>query len=255
MTEAPAPKRVLLGIPSNGTLSIGTSQAIHHASDRDLDLGVVHAGSSLLAMNFNALWCTALNSSPRPDYFAMLHSDIVPAPGWIDTLIEDLESGPYDVVSAVVPIKDANGWTSTGLGRYRDCVETVLVGDREHRRITTKELQSLPAVFETKHVRELFESAMGFLTINTGCWIARFGAAPWVETFPGFNIEDRIVRKEDGSFEARVWPEDWKFSEGLASDSIPYAATQNVNLTHVGVNHFGSRQKWGKDHDSWGRMA
>ena len=57
-----------------------------------------YSQGSLLACNFNKLWCAALNivhRGERLDYFAMLHDDIGAEDGWLDKLIEDMWETMY----------------------------------------------------------------------------------------------------------------------------------------------------------------
>ncbi len=82
-------------------------------ASRDLTIRLGEQQASLLALNFNTLWCRALNlrRKRRVDYFAMLHADIEPEEGWLDALVGELEAHSADVFSAVVPIKEDRGLT------------------------------------------------------------------------------------------------------------------------------------------------
>ena len=77
---------------------------------------LVVGGGSLLANSINRLWVQALNE--RTDHgwthFAMHHADVQAPAGWVDTLADEMARVGADVISAVVPIKDYRGLTSTG---------------------------------------------------------------------------------------------------------------------------------------------
>src|SRR5215831_14532123 len=101
--------KVFLGIPHLGTVVTEILSSLMTASPSQRCQVVIGSHrSSLLAANFNALWCAALNgrSTTGFSHFAMLHADTAPAAGWLDTLLSELEAHDLDVVSVVSPIKD-----------------------------------------------------------------------------------------------------------------------------------------------------
>jgi hypothetical protein len=76
-----------------------------------------------------------------------------------------------------------------------------------------------------------------------------------MEKFPGFNIEDRIVKLPDGRFQARVWPEDWNFSEWASGEHLDCRVTQASKIEHIGVTSFPNHRAWGQPTDTFGDMA
>src|SRR5262245_33618283 len=105
-------QNVLLTCPLYGrNIDFAAAKALWRTASRVHQVEVCKQGASLLAMNCNILWCTALNyrQSKNLQWFAMLHSDIEPQDFWIDTLIEQAERHGADLMSAVVPLKDAKG--------------------------------------------------------------------------------------------------------------------------------------------------
>jgi hypothetical protein len=70
--------------PGYGEQTAGSARAFWRAT-RLPDAQVVRRlrEGSLLAANFNGLWCDALNlaRAGRPDYFAMQHADVEPRTG------------------------------------------------------------------------------------------------------------------------------------------------------------------------------
>lgn len=231
------------------------------------------AGGSLLANCFNQFWVHALNlqeiyqegekarkkgkpltANPFPGvndnlygsawtegwkgtgnftHFAMLHDDIVPEDNWLDFLMEDLLAKNADVVSAVVPIKDGHGLTSTAI----DAAEGIF--DIE-RRITMTEAMRLPEVFNAADCGYPDRN----LLLNSGCWVADL-TKPWRHKVR-FTIQDRIVRDErTGRWQAHVSSEDWQFSRDVQSLGGKVYATRRVRLCHMGALPFANYGTWG----------
>lgn len=115
----------------------------------------------------NIFFATALNAQEFDGWdlthLVSLHNDVVPEVGWIDILMDELERTGADFLSAVLPIKDLNGLSSTAIDSTDDpfCVE---------RRLTMSEVHSLPETFTA--------ADCGYpdrpLLVNTGCWIMDF---------------------------------------------------------------------------------
>lgn len=241
--------RVFLHIPHTGALAPEILETF--ASPPTFgghEIQMTASGMSLLAMNFNGGWCGALNSVPRPDYFCMHHSDIgAGGAGWLDYAIEELHKANADVLSVVVPIKDARGLTSTGLLRRTD-------GKHEHRRVTMRELEQLPDTFKARDVMHAFgvhedDPTDHILTVNTGLWICRFDK-PWVEQVC-FTIKDKILKNENGTHTAHVWPEDWNFSEWCYDHGLRVVANKKIPVGHRGGTVFSNQKTWGADSDGW----
>ena len=92
-TSTDTRKKALLGMPGYGQVTGGAARGFFRSSAK-LDVVLRMQESSLLAQNFNALWCEALNLHRKRglDYFAMSHADVEPQDGWLDTLVEELEA-------------------------------------------------------------------------------------------------------------------------------------------------------------------
>lgn len=259
-TERPPRPLCILAVPHNGAMvpeALGTLAAPSVRTHVD----VIQAGSSLLCHNFNKAWCDALNHVPRPTYFAMCHSDISAPERWLDALIDEMEAHGADLVSAVVPIKDFRGITSTAL---------MDAGSGTLRRLTAHEMRSthpetkermLPDTFDGADLAKLFEmppDSNVALCVNSGLWVCKFG--PWAETVC-FETGDRITRDPDPThpsgerFVARVFSEDWLFSSTLIAKGIKVMATQRVQVTHFGRAPFAcggeNHRPWGMQHDQW----
>lgn len=197
-----------------------------------MTVNVLNYESSLLAQSFNVMWAGTLNKAreTKIDYFAMLHSDVEPFGFWLDELVDELESHRLDVVSAIVPIKNTKGLTSSGY--ELDPPDEWKIGGR----LTLDEVYKLPTTFTKEHVgREL--------VMNTGCWVCRFNPE-WAAKVC-FNIRDRITQQPDGSYVAEVVPEDWDVSRQFRALGLKLGLTRRVKLGHRGTAIFGNDKPWG----------
>ncbi len=199
---------------------------------RDMsEVAVEYRCGSLLAANFNSLWCSALNiaSNGGLKYFAMLHDDIGPAPGWLDVLIEELEAKELDVLGVAIPIKDHKGLTSLAI----DGKDTWM----PKCRLTLHEVMNLPETFTSDDVG-------GNLLLNTGCWVCRFDLE-WARKVH-FTINDRIVfNRATSKYESQVEPEDWFFSRLCHEMGLKIGATRKVRAMHRGETDFNNFSDWG----------
>lgn len=239
--------RVCLGMPSHGTVTAGAGRGLWRASRsqcgvenaRPLRVAVQSLQGSLLAQQFNALWCWALNADyhgERVDYFAMLHSDVEPEDFWLDALIEELEARNLDMLGVAVPIKDQQGMTSLALDRQD--------GDtwRPLCRLSMREVHQLPETFTSEDVGHP-------LLLNTGCWVARF-SGEWARQV-SFTINDRIVFNSAlQCYQAQVEPEDWYFSRLCHELGLRIGATRKIAVNHVGPKAFSNAIPFGEEFDS-----
>lgn len=187
---------------------------------------------------YGDMWEEGWKGSGNFTHFAMLHDDIVPVDNWLDTLLEDLLTYNADVVSAVVPIKDGHGLTSTAI----DSPDSIF--DIE-RRLTMAEVMRLPEVFGAVDCGYPTRR----LLLNSGCWVADF-TKPWRHNVR-FTIQDRIIREpRTNRWQAQVSSEDWQFSRDVQDQGGKVFATRRVHLTHFGGLPFANYSAWGDwDHD------
>lgn len=228
-----------LGMPGYGRQTAQAGNAFWRArADMSRVIAEYYAGS-LLACNFNQLWCAALNRKNRGEniaYFAMLHDDVGPLDVgperfWLDMLIDELETRQLDVLSAVVPIKDRRGITSMAL---RHPTEDWL----PYCRLSMRDVFQLPETFTADDIdgRPLM--------LNTGCWVAKFDMA-WA-TQVHFSIEDRIVWNTKAErYQAQTVPEDWHFSMQCHSLGLKIGATRKIRVHHRGEMDFPNTHPWG----------
>lgn len=237
VNQSNEPKRAFLGMPGYGSMTAAASRGLWRAR-RDAGLTtVMYRQGSLLASNFNGLWCGAMNAKrhgEQIDYFAMLHDDIGPEDFWLDTLIELLETNELDLLGVAIPIKDGKGLTSLAIDGESTWAPKC--------RISLAELQRLPEVFTSEHVG-------GPLLLNTGCWVCRFDWS-WIDQVH-FEINDRIVfNHATDCFEAQVEPEDWFFSRLGHELNLRIGATTKVKADHRGEHNFPNYRQWGEQFDS-----
>lgn len=181
---------------------------------------------SLLAWNFNSGWAHALNMRQRGeiDAFCMLHADIQPLEmKWMEWLREEMLANQAQVMSAVVPIKNDQGLTSTAIDTDDPWFP---------RRLTMHEIMHRPVTWT--HPR---------LLVNTGMLMVDF-REPWVEQVR-FTIQDRIVKDAKGQWEAQVLPEDWDFSRQVKAQGQAVWVTRRVPLSHIGMRHYANLKIWG----------
>lgn len=231
--------KVAMAMPRRGSkVSFGAARAFFWAvtSSKACPLNYVDAApSTLLNHGFDRMWSEALNARDERGvtHFAMLHDDVCPEGVWVEDLVDELERLDADIVSAVVPIKDKRGLTSTA----------VSYGDIWHRRrITMHEAMRLPETFGSEDVG-------GQILLNTGCWVCDL-RKPWCDEI-NFGSLERIVKK-DGRRVAEVVPEDWLFSHRLHEmlGGAALYATRKVQLTHDGEStHWPNYQAWGQEVD------
>ena len=230
-------RNVFIGMPGYGRQTATAGRGLWRAC-RDMGSArVEYRQGSLLAANFNALWCGALNhvreGNPL-DYFAMLHDDIGPEDCWLDKLIDELEERDLDVLGVAVPIKDRKGLSSLAI----DAGGTW----RPKCRLTMHEIMGLPETFTSDDVG-------GNLLLNTGCWVCRFDPA-WARKVH-FTINDRIViDAKTGRYMPEVEPEDWFFSRLCHEIGLKLGATRKVQVTHRGEYEYDNASAWGNPFDS-----
>lgn len=236
--------RTYVAMPGYGKQTADAGRAFWRAR-RDMSRTICdYRGGSLLASNFNQLWCGALNTvqrGERLDYFAMLHDDVGAEDFWLDKLIDELEIHNLDVLAVVTPIKDTRGLTSTALHREGD-------NWRPYARLSMHEVFELPETFTSDDVGRP-------LLLNTGCWVCRWNQ-DWARLVH-FEINDRIVfNRATSRYQAQTEPEDWHFSRqlheigapGSPSQDMPrlrIGATRKVRLIHRGEIDFTNAQPWG----------
>jgi hypothetical protein len=205
---------------------------------------------SALTNNFNRLWATALVNAPAGvTHFAMLHGDVCPPVGFLDTLWGIQELIPdCAVISAVIPLKTlaTPGLTSTAIGDPNDTWH-------EKRRLTLTEIhEKLPETFEIADCIAADLAAPGdVLLVNTGCmlvdlrrsWVRATAEDGSLRAF--FTIRDRLLPMPNGQIEVQFEPEDWAFSRMAKAAGEKVYATRAVCPSHAGGHRYESAYAWG----------
>lgn len=225
-------KKAFLATPGYGRQTNAAGRAIWRAS-ADMDsVWVAGENSSLLAANFNCLWCEALNivhRGKRVDYFAMIHDDISAPDGWLDELIDEMEAHDLDMLGVVVPIKDTRGLSSCALHKEGDNWQVAA-------RLTMREVFRLPETFTSNDLGHK-------LLLNTGMWVCRFGE--WAKQVH-FEINDRIVfDKRRNMYRPQNESEDWYFSRLCHELDLKIGATRKIKVAHRGELDFTNDVPWG----------
>lgn len=186
-------------------------------------------GLSILTRNFNSLYVMALNDD-RFTHFAMLHDDTEPDELWIDKLLGISSEFNADIVSAISPIKDVRGLTSTAIDEP--------VGNNDPRwrvrRLSLHELHDKHPVTFTNEK----------LLLNTGCMLVRLKDPRTRELW--FSFDDAIIDdpKRPGKKIAVGVSEDWVFSRRANALGLKLAATRAIKIKHTGRAEF-TNAKWG----------
>jgi SAM-dependent methyltransferase len=215
---------------------LGASEGLHFASLNKYRQVVSNYGTSVLTQCFNHLFCEALNARATDGvtHFAMLHNDVIPCKGWLDVLMGEMDAGGYDVVSAVVPLKNSKGLTSTGLDTPGNPWSV--------RRLTMTEVCELPPTFTAADVP--FRRGEAQLLLNTGCWLMKLDR-PFVDGLC-FRQQDCISWvPSEGRYVEQSISEDWDFSRQLHTRGAKIAATRAVPVVHERPE-FHNRGVWGE---------
>lgn len=229
-------RKIVLGMPGYGKQTASAGRAFWRACR---DMGTVcgqYQAGSLLACNFNQLWCLALNKvhqGERVDYFAMLHDDIGAEDFWLDALIDELEAKQLDALGVVVPIKDSRGMTSIAINRPGDNWNVEC-------RLSMHDVYQLPETFTSADLNG------APLLLNTGCWVVKWNQE-WCRQVH-FEINDRIVFDVGANcYRPEVESEDWLFSRMMNDIGLKIGATRKIAVKHEGDCEFMNTSPWGSE--------
>lgn len=234
--------KLAIGLPTYGPGGVGTIPLVNiRASKRVSNPPLFESAGSALTLTFNSSWCWALNGylAGHITHFLMLHSDVRPlSEDWLDVLIGEMEKSKADVLSAIIPIKDGRGLTSTAF-ESGDPWRPV--------RITQRQAHQLPVTWTCEK-----------LLNNTGLMLIKLDPR-WVEwTANGlcFEVQNSIVRDDQGLFQPRFEPEDWRFSRDCHKLGVRLFVTRAVPVYHFGNQAFPSTDDWGweNDQDNAGKL-
>lgn len=234
--------RIMLAMPCGGLPSVASSRAFFQDASRKHELMTTAPTFSALSTNFNKCWAAGIANAmdDQVDLFAMMHNDVEPEALWLDTMVDELLRLKLDILSAVIPIKDETGNTSTAIGPVDDEWENTL--------LTLDEIRMLPATFtddDLKPFRRKLNKPDHRLMLNTGCWVADLRNKKFWKVDNGlltffFTQKDRILY--DGKrFSCALASEDWNFSRICHREGIRIAATRIIEVKHHGARAFSNR--------------
>lgn len=225
---------LLIGNPSSDRRLVNTAAQLvaHSVSGKRRTIHMEYSCSTP-CYNFNQLWVAALNlrATKGVTHFLLWHADIRPlGADWLDTLFDEMAINQADVLSAIVPIKDERGLTSTAFD----------LGNWQGVRLSQKQVWSkaFPDTWTADN-----------LLANTGLMLVDM-RHPWVEKIC-FTINDRIVF-EKGQWKAQTEPEDWNFSKQCHALGVKLFVTRKVVTEHHGSKAYRSDEIWGQavDHEA-----
>jgi len=272
--------RIYLGMPGYGRQTADAGCSFWRAC-RDMSNVINdYRQGSLLATNFNNLWCNALNRANAGENiarFAMQHDDIGAGEYWLDTAIEELERHDLDILGVVVPLKDGRGLSSIALhngpienraGKFSEWLTScgikgsTLTADHRSRlleafsvwlnrtdannwrpfcRLSMHDVYELPETFTSEDVGKP-------ILLNTGLWVCRFDMK-WA-TKVHFEINNRIVFDPKlNRYHEQTEPEDWFFSRLCHELGLKIGATRKIQVKHRGEAEFFNTSPWGYPHD------
>ncbi len=229
---------VFLGMPHySGQVDIHAARALFQdATLGGANIWTPDAGGSLLAHTFNQLYFAGLVAYDEGHitHVGLLHADIWPEPGFVDILLREMEANDADIISAVVPLKDSSGLTSTAVGDPAD--------EWRGTPLHMDEICKLPPTFS---IKDTPWDGMELL-INSGLMLIDL-RKPWVHEMDEqgnlkafFTINDRVQRNPDGTYTRFVESEDWFFSRRVHRLGGKVCATRAVHLRHIGTHLFAT---------------
>jgi hypothetical protein len=248
---------VFLGCPTHdGRIFDGCAKVFYNNASQFHHVEPAVATFSLLTANCNILWAMALNwyESNQVDWFALIHSDIQPEPLWIDKLIAEADAHRADIMTAVIPIKNDRGLTSTAICDPSDDYGKFI-------RITTSQVRhpSFPTTFDGPMAVQALRSLPGDLRLdapadarllcNTGCMVCRLGA--WCDPRHVYFDEVTKFERVNNHWKPFIRSEDWFFTGRATAQGAKVMATTTLKVLHHGLTPFPSDQIWGPplDHE------
>ena len=219
---------IMLGIPTyKSDMTVGLLFPMLNMSKKHR-VEVANSDTSATCFSFNKLWidAIALWEAGKISHFMMVHSDIVPENLFVDKMMTIIERCNGDVLSAIVPIKNNAGLTSTAMD------EPMADEDPRWRvrRVTMHEAHALPKTW-----------THDLVLLNTGLMLVKMGE--WCKNIH-FHFDDDIILYR-GKRHPVCFPEDWNFSRDAKKLGAKLYATREVALTHIGNTGFPNYNAWG----------
>lgn len=235
---------IMLGMPGPN-IRFTTAQSCFFCAGKGHRVDVVGADNASWD-NMNLLWATALNAARKEGvtHFAMIHADITPSldQDWLNVMIEEMEAFDADFISAVVPIKDGRGLTSSGIADKHNPWNP-------HRRFTMQEIYTMPETFTAEDI-----GYAGWpLNHNSGLIVADLRRPIFFRTKPDgelaiwFEFRKRMwIEPTTGDVKLDGESEDWNISRRLWLEGAKTCITRKVRLKHWGMTGYPSSYPWGQ---------
>lgn len=201
-------------------------EAIFSLAKSPYRVSFIEIASSLLAKTFNtALGYALIERQKDVTHLLLMHADIKPLDkNWFDIFFKEMQSVGADILSAIVPIKDDRGLTSTA---------KEMPNKWEPQRYTMHEIMEMPETWTAPDL--LFNTGMLLLDVH----------APWFDKC-WFTINDEIyLEKETNTYRIHVEPEDWYYSRQVRKLGAKPYVTRKVRIHHGGKLNFANYAAWG----------
>jgi len=250
--------RILLGVPSSGSVSWSSATAAFLSSRKHQ---VMVMPSCQSGPNYNSCLVAALNECEKGhfDLHAQIHADIAVVDkrvdckecrgegcdvcfhtaqqldeAWLDVLVDEMLAHDAASISTPMAIKDGRLVTSCGIGNPANRWNP-------WRRFTTKELATvLPKTFAADDIGY----GDKYLLHNHALCVFDMRKKLWWETDETgcvraiFNFEQRVFRDVDGVWKVIQDSEDWSFSRRLWELGAKTVITSKVKTLHHGSISF-----------------
>ena len=227
----------------------GTSQA-------GLRIDYQVSGMSLLANNFNRIFCNAWKSGF--DFMVLYHSDIGVQissyeGSWLDVLVRRTIELKAAVLSGVVAIKTFDGLTSLAIQEDPGNIYNF-------RRVSVRELSRMPERFISRldicKALALDPATTGPMLVNTGIFCMNLRGFPWdKDKWDGFHLHDTIRWNSKGVPDFWTIPEDWDVSRWMFENGYPYYAIKDLVTEHAGGWNFSNQGLYGYESDPHPRQG
>jgi hypothetical protein len=233
-------KRVLLVRPYYWCRQPESDDAAKRGTARnDIEVHGASGENNMTCKNFNAHLAICMNAGGY-DYWCLMHGDVAPADGFIDAMLDSLESTDLDVTHCPCRYKNDTGLVMTALGRPGKVWGP-------NRQLTLKELAKLPKTFDAQDLCNLWDMPDRILLPNTGCMMWKLG--DWVEKFPGFKMIDEFGRDQrTGQWIARSVSEDYWFGFWAHENGVKVGGTKHP-VGHWGRKEYSTDEICGQETD------
>jgi hypothetical protein len=243
---------VYLVMPRAGPeIVYGAGAGLFHAGNGDYEIMLAEAAGSASQRNHNGSWYDCLNlkdfGAKKPTHYAMIHADVCPQPGWLDTYLAEMERLDADVISGVVSFRDFTGLTSTAIENPKHLQDPNELW--APRRLTLTEIARMPETFsiadtDTPNSRLLFNTGLMLINLR-GNWQDEidfqflYRKSRLEASMP--QLDGTMVPGGYRYFEMRS--EDWELARFCGARKLKVYCTTKVEIRHVGPWAWSNKQQ------------